>query len=91
MRLYDEIFKNADGGALSRCTLVPKGGGYFQGVKAVEDFSAERIVLCFPRARVEVAGSNLCIAKYCDGDLRLSGEIVAWQVLGAQAAGGEGK
>ena len=84
MRLYDEIFKNADGGALARCILVPCGGGYFEGVKAVGDFSSRRIVLCFPKESVEVVGEGLTIKKYCDGDLQLVGKIHALQVLGRE-------
>lgn len=38
MRLFDELFKDVEGGAVSRCTVVPCGGGYFEGVKAVGDF-----------------------------------------------------
>ena len=75
MRLYDELFKNVDGASLSRYTIVPAGGGYFEGVKAVGDFSPERIVLFFPRESVEVEGENLTIGKYCDGDLRILGKI----------------
>ena len=75
MRLYDEIFKDADGAALARCIVVPRGGGYFEGVKAVSDFSSERIVLCFPHENVEVTGKDLAIKKYCDGDLQLNGQI----------------
>jgi hypothetical protein len=81
MRLYDEIFKNADGGAFSRCVIVPCGGGYFEGVKSVGDFSPERIVICFPRESVEVEGNSLTIKKYCDGDLQLSGKITSLRVL----------
>ena len=81
MRLYDEIFKNADGCALSRCVIVPAGGGYFEGVKAVGDFSADKVVLCFAKNEVEIKGENLSIAKYYDGDLRLTGKIVAMQVV----------
>jgi hypothetical protein len=61
MRLYDEIFKDTDGAALSRCSLIPAGGGYFEGVKAVDDFSSEQIVVCFPRASVRVEGQGLSI------------------------------
>lgn len=75
MRLYEEIFKNTDGAALSRCTFIPNGGGYFEGVKAVGDFSPERVVLHFPRETVEVEGQHLSIKKYCDGDLQLVGQI----------------
>ena len=75
MRLYDEIFKNTEGFPFARCTIVPGGGGYFEGVKAVGDFSPERVVLCFPRCSVSVEGVGLCIKKYCDGDLQLTGKI----------------
>lgn len=87
MRLYDEIFKNADGAALSRCITVPRGGGYFEGVKAVGDFSSERIVICFPRETVEVTGENLSIKKYCDGDLQLDGRIVCVRTLSTDEKG----
>ncbi len=75
MRLYDEIFKNADGAAFTRCTVVPGGGGYFEGVKAVGDFSSERIVVCFPKTTVAAEGKNLSIRKYYDGDLQIDGNI----------------
>ena len=77
MRLYEEIFKDVDGVAFSRCCVIPCGGGYFEGVKLVEDFSEEEIVLCFPRERVVVQGEGLAIKKYCDGDLQISGNILA--------------
>ncbi len=82
MRLYDEIFKNAEGDSFSRCTVVPHGGGYFQGVKTVGDFSPQRIVIYFPKQAIEVEGENLSIKKYCDGDLQLFGEITLLRVLG---------
>ena len=75
MRLYDEIFKNTDGMQLARYTVVVKGGGYFEGVKAVGDFSPEKIVLFYGADAIEVEGKNLAIKKYCDGDLQLVGII----------------
>ena len=81
MRLYDEIFKNPDSGAASRCVIVPNGGGYFEGVKWVGDFSPEKILVYFPRVCIEVEGVGLTIKKYCDGDLRLSGKIRALRVV----------
>lgn len=82
MRLFDELFKDAEN-ALTRCTIVPNGGGYFEGVKAVGDFSPERIVVCFPKESVAAEGEDLCIKKYCDGDLHVAGKIYALRVLGA--------
>ena len=81
MRLFDELFKDTEGGAVSRCTVMPCGGGYFEGVKAVGDFSPERIVVYFPKASVLAEGKGLVIKKYCDGDLQLSGEILSLQVV----------
>ena len=85
MRLYDEIFKNADGGAFSRCVIVPCGGGYFEGVKSVGDFSPEQVVLYFPNRSLQVDGKSLNIKKYCDGDLELSGEIHTVTLLNGDA------
>ena len=87
MRLYEEIFKNADGTAFSRCIVIPGGGGYFEGVKSVGDFSDERIVICFPHETVEAAGKGLTIRKYCDGDLQIAGKIYSLCVLGADGRG----
>ena len=84
MRLYDEIFKSVDGISLARCIFVPNGGGYFEGVKTVGDFSPEKIVLYFPRESVEIEGEELSIKKYCDGDLELSGKIVCLRVVGGE-------
>ncbi len=75
MRLYEEIFKNAL--LTDRCILLPGGGGYFEGVKAVGEFSSEKIELCFAKRKVTLEGVDLSIKKYCDGDLRIGGKIVA--------------
>lgn len=80
MRLYEEIFKNVEGAAFARCVLAVGGNGYFEGVKSVGDFSPERIVLYFPRERVEIEGENLSIGKYYDGDLLLCGKILSFKV-----------
>lgn len=80
MRLYDEIFKNTDGAFAPRCSFVPQGGGYFEGVKTVGDFSPDRVVVYFPRAQIVVEGKMLSIKKYCDGDLQISGKILCVRV-----------
>jgi len=83
MRLYNEILKKIGGEnsedifAGARYTILPGRGGYFQGVKTVNEFSDTRVIVCFRRAVVEVQGSGFVIEKYCDGDLELSGKIVS--------------
>lgn len=84
MRLYDEIFLRADGVALAKCLLVPYGGGYFEGVKSVGDFSPERVELFFRGHGALIEGENLMIRKYYDGDLELGGRIFAVQFIGGK-------
>ncbi len=82
MRIYDEIFGDEGGSGFERCVLCLRGGGYFEGVKAVGEFSPERIVLCFSKGEVELLGEGFTVQKYCDGDLRLLGKITQWRTLG---------
>ena len=81
MRLHEELFRGVDALTSARYTVTVNGGGYFQGVKAVGDFSPERIVICFPKDEVEAVGRGLSIKKYCDGDLELSGCLLSVRVL----------
>lgn len=81
MRLYEEIFKGVDGVSGARCLFLPGGGGYFEHVKFVEDFSTQEVIIAFPSCRVRVFGVRLSIEKYCDGDLQLGGCIFSCTVL----------
>ena len=75
MRLYNSLFKSADGFSIGRYTVAVQGGGYFEGVKSLGDFSPERISLHFAHTLLEVFGENLVIAKFIDGDLQIDGKI----------------
>ncbi len=79
MRLFDEIFKGETLGT-ARFTQIVGGGGYFEGVKTVGDFTPEKIVLYFPNGVLTIEGEELSIGKYCDGDLRLLGKILCVQL-----------
>ena len=81
MRLNGEIFKNTRGDVFSRCVITPCGGGYFEGVKGMEDFSSNRIIVRFPKERVEVLGEGFVIKKYCDGDLQIAGKIFSVRTI----------
>ena len=85
MRLYDEIFKSVDGLACQKYTVVIGGGGYFEGVKSVGDFSPEQVMLFFPNRSLQIDGKRLSIKKYCDGDLELAGEIHTVTLLNRDA------
>ena len=88
MGLYDEIFKDPKDGACARCTVVPGGGGYLEGVKSVGDFSDTKIVVYFPRQAVEIEGTGLAIKKYYDGDLQIGGRVLCVRVVSPDADGG---
>jgi hypothetical protein len=56
-------------------------GGYFQGVKAIRSFDENEIVLVMKKQVVKVTGEKLLIAKYCDGDMQISGRIFGVEVV----------
>ena len=79
MRLYEEILRRMDGGeagaASARYTVLVGRGGYFQGVKSVNEYADTKVVLFVKSAVLEIEGEHLKVEKYLDGDLELSGNI----------------
>ena len=84
MRLYDEIIKSeaflAFAGA--RVLFLPMRAAYFEGVKALGDFSPERVEICFHACIVAVEGEELSIGKYADGDVSILGKVRSLAVQG---------
>ncbi len=79
MRLKEEIFKLLGGESdLSRVqyTVVDGRGGYFQNVRRIKEFSADRIVLLGRRGGVRVEGEGLSLGKYYAGDAAVFGNIL---------------
>lgn len=83
MRLYDEIAQSEGFSAFAgaRALFLPMRAVYLEGVKALGDFSPEKVVVCFPHCLVEVEGEELSIAKYLDGDLCIVGKPRSLSVL----------
>ena len=77
MRLYDEIIHSEGWTAFAgaRVLFMPLRAAYFEGVKSLGDFSAERVEIFFPSCVVSVEGEALSIGKYSDGDLSVLGKI----------------
>ncbi|MBQ8427751.1 MAG: YabP/YqfC family sporulation protein [Clostridia bacterium] len=76
MRLFEELFGEADDGlAGARCVWKIGGAGYFEGVKGLTKFTPEQIVLQTRSGEVCVAGKELSVKKYADGDLYIDGKI----------------
>ena len=76
MRLFSEIVKSlgAELGTGVQYTVLD-GGGYFQNVKRITEFSQEKIVLRGKKGIVSVEGKNLSIGKYYAGDVAIKGDI----------------
>jgi hypothetical protein len=78
MRLFEELFGDADDGLTgARCVWEIGGAGYFQGVKGLSKFTAEKIWLTTRKGEVCLTGENLSVKKYADGDMYISGKIYA--------------
>ncbi|MBO5026986.1 MAG: YabP/YqfC family sporulation protein [Clostridia bacterium] len=90
MRIYDELFKDPNDSACARCVIVPSGGGYFEGVRALGELSTEKIVVYFSRQAVEITGTDLAIKKYYEGDLQIGGKVSGVRVLSPETDGGKG-
>ena len=87
MGWYGKLFKSADGLCVQRYTVAVLGGGYFEGVKKLGDFSEEKVQLYYAHALIEVSGKGLKIAKFLDGDLQIDGKITG--VLQIETGSGE--
>lgn len=91
MRLYGEIMQKTGLQELfypSRCHLLLGGGGYFQGVKGVSEFTPERLVLVFQGGDLELLGKGFSIVKYESGDLEIGGEIFSFAYAKRGKSGG---
>lgn len=81
--MYDEL-KKTDAfleftGA--RVIFLPLRAAYFEGVKALGDFSEGRVEVCFPACAVALEGEGLSIGKYTDGDLCVLGKVRSLSLL----------
>ena len=84
MRLYEEIIKSEAFSAFAgaRVLFLPLRAAYFEGVKALGDFSTERVEIVFSTCEIAVEGEGLSIGKYADGDLSVLGKVRMLSVIG---------
>ncbi len=78
MRLFSEIEKILGGEEDSsrvQYTVLDGGGGYFQNVKKILEFSENAIVFKGRRGSVRVEGERLSLGKYYLGDAVVRGRI----------------
>ena len=75
MELLQQILKEAGADTNCSVTLIPGFGAYFKGVKRVDEFSGEKIILTAHKKRWQVVGENLSIDKYFEQDLFVRGSV----------------
>lgn len=84
MRLWKEIFTQLNDGeevgesVIGLSYTVWEGkGGYFQNVKSLGGFTPEEIILVLRRGTLKVTGQNLSVAKYCESDVFIKGNVLS--------------
>ena len=77
MRLYDEIVHSEGWASFAgaRVLYIPLCAAYFEGVKGLGDFSAERLEIYLSSCVLLLEGESLSIGKYSNGDLSVLGKI----------------
>jgi len=75
MKLLQQILAEAGADMGCAITLIPSFGAYFKGVKRVEEYSEEKIILIASKKRWKIEGENLAIDKYFEQDLFIRGEV----------------
>lgn len=76
MKLLQQILSEVGADTAKAYTVIPGFGGYFKSVRAVVEYSPEKIVLQIGKSQLTVTGNGLAIGKYFEGDLLVSGNIV---------------
>ena len=80
MKLLEQILSELGADTLKSFSIIPDFGGYFRSIKAVVEYSSERIVLALKKNRITVTGENLTLGKYFEEDLLIKGRIKGVQI-----------
>ena len=79
MRLFSEIervFGREEDASRVQYPVLDGGGGYFQNVKKIAEFSESAIVFSGRRGAVRIEGEGLTLGKYYLGDAVVHGKIL---------------
>lgn len=75
MEFLHEVLSAAGADMLYAVTIVPDFGCYFRGVKGVNEYSEQKILLTVGKMTVAVTGEGLCVGRFYEGDLFVSGRV----------------
>lgn len=75
MKLLEQLLNEMGADTLKSITYVPDCCCYLKSVKAVVDFSPERIVLAVGKKRITLEGENMLLGEFFEGDLIVKGNV----------------
>ncbi len=75
MKLLEQLLAERGADGDKSFTIVLGFGGYFKGVKRVEEYSPDRIIITAYNKLVKISGAGLAIGEYFQGDIFISGDI----------------
>ena len=55
--------------------IINENSAYIQGVKRIEGYTSEKIAVVTKKCKLTVYGKNLCVKKFCMGDMAICGKI----------------
>lgn len=75
MKLLEQILNEMGADTLKSITLVPGMCCHLKSVRAVVEFSAQKIELKVGKMRVTLEGNDMQIGEYFEGDILVKGDI----------------
>lgn len=75
MKLLEQILGELGADTIRSFSVVPSFGGYFRSVKAIAEYSPQKIVLLQKKNSVTLEGNKLEVGKYFEEDVFIKGEI----------------
>lgn len=75
MKLLEQLFLELGGEPLKTFVIQPSFGGYFRGVKNIDEYSSEKIILRLGGEVVTIEGEKLELCKYFQADAFVRGAI----------------
>lgn len=80
MKLIDEVVRALGGDTLRAITVIPGFGAYVKSVKGVAEYTPAKITLAQKNAAIILSGENLCIGRYFEEDVFVSGKVKSVEI-----------
>ena len=75
MKLLQQVLEELGADTLKSFTIVPAFGGYFSSIKAVLEYSDQKVVLRGKKFTVTLEGEKFEVGSYFQEDIFIKGDI----------------